>query len=126
MKCLIGSSLWIEYLAGSKLGERVNQILKANNEIFSLPIIVSEVVSKVERNNSNSEIAYESIIKNAKLFEITPRVAKEAGIIHASMKKKVKNFPLADAIIVCAAKALKAKILTCDAHFKPFSEAEVW
>jgi predicted nucleic acid-binding protein len=125
MRYLIDSSLWIEYLDGSKLGEKVNEILSGGNEVYSLPIIISEVISRVKRGDSNVEVAYESIIKNSTIFDITPRIAKEAGILHAEMKKKFGSFPLADALIVCSAKSLGAKIITSDNHFKSFKEAIV-
>lgn len=122
MKYIIDSSAWIEYLEGSKSGEEVSKILK-KEEVFVIPIIISEVISYVKRNKGNIEIAYESIIKNSKILEITPRIAKEAGLLHASKKEKGDNFPLADALILCSAMDCETKIITTDHHFKPFKEA---
>jgi len=75
MRYIIDSSAWIEYLSGSKRGEEVSKFLK-KEETFVIPIIISEVVSFVKRNNGNIEVAYDSIIKNAKIMEIAPRIAK--------------------------------------------------
>ena len=122
MKYIIDSSAWIEYLSGSKAGEEVNKLLK-KEEIYVISIIISEVVSFVKRNGGNTEIAYESVIKNAKIMEITPRIAKEAGLLHSTMREKGSNFPLAAALILCSAKENQAKIITTDNHFKPFKEA---
>lgn len=120
MRYLIDTSAWIEYLEGSKEGEKVNNLLIKENEIYTISIIISEVVSKVKRKNSNTEIAYSSIIKNSKIFDLTPRVSKEAGLLHAEIKEKNRNFSLVDALILCSAKALKAKLVTKDSHFKSF------
>jgi|SRR3989344_2668289 len=125
MKYIIDSSLWIEYLDGSKSGEKINEILNEDNEVFTLAPIISEVISKVKRKDGNHEIAYEAIIKNSKFFEITPRISKESGLLHAQKRKKIKNFPLVDAIIICSAKNLKAQVLTQDNHFKSFKEATI-
>ena len=122
---IIDTSAWIEYLEGSSKGEKVNKLLKTNEEIYIISIILSEVISKIRRSNSNVDLAYNSLIKNTKIFEITPRIAKEAGLLHAETRLRMPSFALADALIICAAKALKAKILTTDNHFKSFKEAIV-
>ena len=118
MKYLIDSSAWIEYLNGSNLGKEVSTLLSDNNEIYVIPLIIAEVVSKVKRNSSDAELAYDAIIKNAKIFETTPKTAKEAGLLHTLTKKKVGNFSLADALIICSARVLKAKIISKDSHLK--------
>lgn len=122
MKYIVDSSAWIEYLSGSKAGEKVNKVLK-QEEIYVIPIIISEVVSYVKRKKENTEVAYESIIKNAKIIDVTPRIAKEAGILHADMKEKGIDFPFADALILCSAKDNQTRIITTDKHFKSFKEA---
>jgi predicted nucleic acid-binding protein len=103
-------------------GEKVNEILK-KGEIYVIPIIISEVVSYVKRKKGDAETAYESMIKNAKIIDITPRIAKEAGLLHAEMKEKGIDFPFADALILCSARENKTKIITTDNHFKSFKEA---
>ena len=121
MKILVDSSAWIEYLEGSEAGERVSQILK-NEEIYSINLIIAEVVSKIKRNNQDFNLAYKIISSNSMVFDLNPRIAKEAGLIHAEIKKKVRNFGLIDAIILSSAKKLNAKILTNDTHFEGFKE----
>ncbi len=123
MKYLVDTSAWIEYLEGSKTGEEVNKILQGRNEIYAISLIVSEVVSKVKRKNGNADTAYDCIIKNSKIFEITPRLAKKIGLLHAEIRGKIPSFSLADASIICSAEAADARILTKDSHFKGFKEA---
>src|SRR3989344_2748341 len=85
MKYIIDSYAWIEYLNGSISGEKVNKILKEDNEFFSLNLTISEVVSRVKRGKGNVEIAYNSIRTISKVVDITPEVAKKAGEFHAEM-----------------------------------------
>ncbi len=120
MKYLIDTSAWIEYLNGSQEGEKVNTILNKKEEIYVLSIIICEVVSKVKRMNNNVEIAYSALIKNSKIFDITPKISKEAGIVHAQIKEKRGSFSHADSLIACSAEALGAKIVTKDNHFDSF------
>ncbi|MDO8508779.1 MAG: PIN domain-containing protein [Nanoarchaeota archaeon] len=123
MKYIIDSYGWIEYLNGSLVGEKINKILKENHEIYSVQISIAEVVSKIKRKNGNTEIAYNSIISNSKIIELTPKMLKEAGLLHAETRKKIENFGLVDAMLIIVARNISAKILTNDSHFKNFKEA---
>lgn len=119
MNYFIDSSAWIEYLNGNFNGEKVNEIIKdEDNEVFVIPEIISEVIRYVARKG-NKETAYESIIKNSKMFNLTPRIAKDAGLLFAE-KKRFHNFPLIDSLIICSAESINAKIVTKDMHFSSF------
>jgi predicted nucleic acid-binding protein len=120
MKFFFDSSAWIEYLEGSEKGEKVKDILKGDNDVFSIPLVISEVVSKVKRSGKDTDICFKAIISNSKIFNLTPEIAKEVGILHAEIKKKKRDFGLADATIWVCAKKLDSKLITCDHHFKDF------
>ncbi|MEK6925131.1 MAG: PIN domain-containing protein [Nanoarchaeota archaeon] len=123
MKYFVDSSAWIEYFEGSSSGEKVNDILQEDNEIFILNINIGEVVSFLKRKDKNIETAYESMIKRAKIFKLTPRISKEAGALHAEKRMNKSTISLADTLIICAAKSISAKIITKDSHFRDLKEA---
>lgn len=123
MKYLIDSSAWIEYLNGSKTGEKVSKVLRGNNEIFILPLNIAEVISKVRRISGNIDVAYESMVSNALVLEANPKTAKEAGLLHAQLRKKSSSISIADTLMVASARAISANVLTTDKHFKDFKEA---
>lgn len=126
MKYLIDTSAWIEYLEGSEKGQKVNEILKEEkNEIYSIPLIVAETVSKVERKKGNSDSAFDILTKTARMVELDILTAKEAGLLHAKEKEKSPSFSLADAIIIKVAQRKNLKIITKDTHFLSFKEAAV-
>jgi len=120
MNYFIDSSAWVEYLEGSLKGERVHKILQNRDKKYSLNLVISEVVSKARRQKKNSEIPYKAIITNSQIIELTPDLAKEAGLFHADMREKMRDFGLIDAIIWVVARKLKARLITCDFHFKDF------
>ncbi len=122
MKYIIDTSAWIEYLNGSRSGESVNKILRDENEIYVISLIISEVVSKVKRKGGSVDLAYDCIIKNSRIFDITPKISKKIGILHAETRNKISSFSLADASIVCSAETIGAKVVTKDTHFKGFKE----
>jgi|SRR3989344_5427755 len=124
MKYIIDSYAWVEYLEGSKLGEKVREIINdKDKEIFSLNLTIAEIVSKVKRKKGNTDTAYNAIVANSKIKEITPSIARRAGLFHAEIRAKIKNFGLADALILILAREIDAKILTSDEHFRGFKEA---
>lgn len=124
MKFVIDAHAWIEYFIGSDKGEEVKKILESDdNEIFTSTVTIAEVVSATKRENRDAEEKYADIINLSKIFFISPEFAKEAGILHAETRKKVKDFGLADAFVLLTGRKLGAKIVTGDPHFKGFKEA---
>ncbi len=77
-------------------------------------------MSKVKRSDGNIDLAYEAIINNSIIFEPTPKMAKEAGILHAEMKRKQSSFPLVDALMICVARAISVRVVATDSHFEGF------
>lgn len=123
MRYLIDTSAWIEYLEGSRIGEEVNKILKnKGNEILTIPLIITETISKVKRKDGNVETAF-NIINETKCIEINSLISKEAGLLHAKEKNKNDSFSTTDSLIIKTAQSLNAKLLTTDNHFKSFEEA---
>ena len=124
MKIVFDTYAWIEYFKGSETGKKVNQILESQeNEIFTSIMNIAEISSKLRRENSDVELPYKIITNLSKIFFINVEFTKEAGILHAEMRKKFKDFGLIDSMILLTTRKLDAKILTGDPHFKGFKEA---
>ena len=122
MRVFVDAYAWIEYLEGSASGSKVRQIIQ-ENEILSLSLTIAEVVSRVKRKGYDTDVAYESIIANSRVINISPEISKVGGLFHAEIRKKIKNFGLVDALLLAAARDMKTHILTGDHHFKGFKEA---
>ena len=122
MKYLIDSYAWMEYLDGSPDGEIVRSILLQNDEIYTISLVIAEVISGVMRKNGDINATYEAISSNSNIICITPEIAREAGIFHADTRKKIKDFGLMEAIIYITGKRLNAKIVTGDQHFQSFKD----
>ena len=114
---------WIEYLDGTVKGMKVKDILMQPNEIYTSSFTIAEVISKTKRQEKNIDIVYQALCINSKFIQITPEIAKEAGICHAEIHKKIRDFGLIDSLLLILARKLNAKILTGDKHFKGFKEA---
>jgi len=123
MKYLIDSWAWIEYLDGTKNGLKVKEILTEENEVFTLILSLAEIISRAKRKGKDIEGVENAILVNSKIINVNVEMSKQAGLLHAEMRKTVKDFGLIDAFILKAARELKAKIITGDEHFRNAKEA---
>jgi predicted nucleic acid-binding protein len=123
-KYVVDAYAWIEYLGGSASGERVRAIFEEEgSEIYSCAVTVAEVVSKIARERKGFEVAYDVILSNSQVISVDEELSKEAGLLHAEMRKVERDFGLADAYVLAAARRLKSKVLTGDPHFRKVKEA---
>jgi PIN domain nuclease of toxin-antitoxin system len=118
-KYVVDAYAWMEYLGGTAKGTVVREIIFDNkNEAITSSVTVAEVVSVVLRRGFDCADSLEAIRRLSTLHIAEETLAEEAGRIHAELRKKMKDFGLADAFVLASAKQLKAKILTGDPHFK--------
>ena len=118
MKFIIDTDAWIEYFLGSSSGKKVEKIIEADdNSIFSSAITVAEITSIICRRNDDLELLA-TVEDYSAIVGITKGIAKKAGRIHADMRKSIKNFGMADSIILATAKEVNGKVVTGDKHFK--------
>lgn len=123
-KYVIDAYAWIEYLIGSKAGEKVKSILEEeNSEVYTCAVTVAEVVSKTAREGKDFEAAYNILVSNSQVVNVDEEVSKEAGVLHSEMRRTRRDFGLADAYVLAVAKRIGSKVLTGDQHFKGIKEA---
>lgn len=121
---MVDAWAWIEYLIGSERGYKLNEILgDDSSEVYTCAVTLSEVISKVAREGRDFEAAYNLLLSNSRVIDADEEVSKQAGLLHAEMQLKEKDFGLADAYVLATARKLKSKILTGDVHFKDVKEA---
>lgn len=123
-KYIIDAYAWVEYLIGSEVGNDVEAVLEGEgNEIYTCAVTVAEIISKTAREGRNYETAYDILVSDSHIIDVDEELSKDAGILHAEMRKTTRDFGLADAYVLASAKKLNSKILTGDPHFKGVQEA---
>ena len=121
---IIDAYAWVEYLIGSDAGGEVKTALeREDDEIYTCAVTVAEVIGKTIREGRSPETAYEIIISDSNVIGVNHELSRDAGVLHAKIRKRIKDFGLADAYVLVSARNLGAKILTGDPHFKGFKEA---
>ena len=121
---VVDAYAWIEYLIGSEIGARVKAILEdENNGIYTSAVTLGEVISKIAREEQDVCTAYRILLSNSDVIDVDEELSKQTGIIHAEMRKRKKDFGLADAFVLATARKLGTRILTGDPHFQGVKEA---
>jgi predicted nucleic acid-binding protein len=110
---VVDTSVWIEWIVGSPLGERLAPELP-RNEQWVVPTIVQYELSRwLEREMSNAAAARTiAFSKELVVVPLTTDIATKAAAY-----AKLYGLATADAIIFATAADARADLLTCDAHF---------
>ena len=116
---IIDSYAWVEYFKGSKQGKVAKHYIE--NKISATSVItIAELSEKYERENKSFEEDFNFIISQTKIIQLDIEIALLAGKINNENKKRIKNWGMADAIILSSARLNKGKVVTGDEHFRNF------
>jgi predicted nucleic acid-binding protein len=117
-KYIVDAWAWIEYFRGTEYGAKLNDILEdPTTDIYTCAITVAEIISKTARENRDVEAAYNMLLSNSQIIKLDEQISKQAGLFHSEMRQTSKDFGIADAFVLAAAKKVEAKIITGDPHF---------
>jgi predicted nucleic acid-binding protein len=97
--------------------------LSENEDTIIPTMAICELTQLVcsREGKQRAEMVYSSITKSGmKIENLTPAIAKEAGIL----KSTHKNIPTGDCIIAATAIKNQAKILTDDPHYNQIKETK--
>lgn len=116
-KYIIDSYAWVEYFKGSKQGEMAKEFIESKNSATSV-ITIAELSEKYEREAKKFDEDLRFIISQTKIIALNIELALFAGKINNENKKKIKNWGMADSIILATAKMNKISVVTGDEHFR--------
>ena len=114
---VIDTYAWVEYFLGSKEGSIAREYIE-DNYCATSSVTIAELSEKYKRENKNFDKDFSFIIGKSKIIKVDADIAFEAGRINFDNKKKIKNWGMADSIILATAKMLNAKVVTGDGHFR--------
>jgi predicted nucleic acid-binding protein len=127
-KYIIDSYAWIEYFRASKYGEVAKEYIESADSVTP-SIVVAEVSRKLQKEIELGNETPDGRLKRLEFIHATSQVvdlyfelALDAGKIDCEMKKKVRDWGLADSIVLCTARSLKGKVVTCDEHFRDLKD----
>jgi len=120
---VIDSYAWIEYFRGSSSGDRARQFIEKGSSATA-SITLAELQEKYLREKwASFETDLRFITTKTSVVPIDREISISGGRINYENKKKIKNWGMADSIILATARVLSAKVVTGDPHFKSIKEA---
>src|SRR3989344_1400627 len=114
---IIDSYAWVEYFKGSEQVKMTQEFIENKHNATSV-ITIAELSEKYEREEKNFDKDFNFIISQTKIIQLNMELALLAGKINNENKKKIKNWGMADSIILATARINKAKVVTGDEHFR--------
>ncbi len=116
MTVLIDSWAWVEFFAGSKMGETVKDyVMDEEQEIIISTINLAEIyrIALDRFDEQSAEKRRRAMISRCYLIPVDEEIA-----IKGARFRQERDFGLGDALIYATAVREGAKVLTGDHHFK--------
>ncbi|MBI4440023.1 type II toxin-antitoxin system VapC family toxin [Candidatus Woesearchaeota archaeon] len=113
---VVDSYAWVEYFMGTEKGEVVKRYIE--KEICATSAItIAEISEKYKREGLRFQGDFNFILSKTKIIDVDSEIAMLSGEISCENKKKIKNWGMADSIILATARMLNARVITGDPHF---------
>ncbi len=126
---VIDTFAWIEYLIGSRHGLAAKKYIeggKAATPTIAIAELAKWFLREIESGRRSIE-EMNSVFEYARtktlVVDLDEPMARKAGETDFLMKKKVRNWPLADSIVYATAMLAGALVVTGDPHFKSVENA---
>mgnify|MGYP001046540147 CR=1 FL=1 len=121
---VIDTHAWVEYLLGSKAGAKVKKYIEEET-CLTPSIVIAELrrwylreIEAGRRSDREMRIHFAFLEGATEIVSLDASLALKAGETDFLMKKRIKNWPLADSIIYATAKSRAAQLVSGDLHFK--------
>jgi toxin FitB len=111
---IVDSSGWLEYFAEGSNAEFFAPVIEDTKNLLVPVICIYEVFKKLLKQSGDNEAQiHVSDMKQGRIIEIDESLALSAAKLSADLK-----LPMADSLILAAARANNATLWTQDEHFK--------
>jgi len=111
---IVDSSCWLEYFAGSRVGDEVSSVIEDTDHLLVPAIVVYEVFKKLILELDEDKAIYAvAHMKQGHIVNLDTDLA-----IYAAKIGKDNKLAMADSIIYAITKKYNALLWTQDKHFK--------
>lgn len=120
---VIDSYAWIEYFRGTESGKRARRFVEGETSATSA-VSLAEMKEKYLREKWRTfeeDIAF--ITSRTSIASVDRETALLAGELNHERKETIRNWGMADSIILATARIASAKVVTGDRHFEGLSDA---
>ncbi|MCL6002429.1 MAG: PIN domain-containing protein [Thermoplasmatales archaeon] len=121
---LIDTSAWVEFLLGSRKGNRVRE--RINSEAcYSSIVTIAELSNWAQRENQATERIIDAVKELSAVIGLDEDIAVLAGKLNFNRKKENRKWGIMDSMILATAEMYDMEILTCDNDFSDVSKVTV-
>ena len=125
---MIDTYAWVEYLLGSKAGVKARSYVEGGSALTP-SIVLCELrrwylreIEAGRRSQREMQTHFAYIESTTEVVPLDGSLALQAGETDFLMKKRVKDWPMADSIIYATAKTRSAQLVTGDPHFETLED----
>ena len=125
---MIDTYAWVEYLLGSKIGAKARAYIEGGRGLTP-SIVLCELrrwyLREIEADRRSQREMQTHLAYIESITEIVPldsSLALQAGESDFLMKRRVKDWPLADSVIYATAKSRSAQLVSGDPHFETLED----
>lgn len=120
---VIDSYAWIEYFRGSSSGQKAKEFIERGSATTSA-ITLAELQEKYLREKWDSfELDLKFMTTKTSVIMIDQQISILAGRLNYENKKRIKNWGMADSIVLATARIFTATVVTGDPHFRDLKDA---
>jgi predicted nucleic acid-binding protein len=126
---VIDTYAWVEYLIGSTKGALAKKYIEGGSA-FTPSIVIVELrkwyLKEIEagrRSDEEMQKHFDFIQSITELLPLDYSLALKAGEVNFTMKKRKKDWPIADSVVLASARHHSANVISGDPHFKNLPEA---
>jgi predicted nucleic acid-binding protein len=125
---VIDTYAWVEYLLGSKIGAKARAYIEGGRGLTP-SIVLCELrrwylreIEAGRRSQREMQTHFAYIESITEIVPLDSSLALQAGESDFLMKKRVKDWPLADSVIYATAKSRSAQLVSGDPHFETLED----
>jgi predicted nucleic acid-binding protein len=126
---VIDTYAWVEYLIGSEIGVKAKNYIERGRGLTPSIVLVELrkwYLREIESGRRSEREMQRHLAFVESATEVVPldaTLALKAGETDFLMKKRIRNWPIADSVIYATALSRAAQVVTGDKHFKGLNEA---
>lgn len=125
---MIDTYAWVEYLLGSKPGAKARSYIEGGRGLTP-SVVLSELrrwylreIEAGRRSQREMQTHFAYVESSTEIVPLDATLAMQSGETDFLMKKRVKDWPLADSIIYATAKSRSAQLVSGDPHFESLED----
>lgn len=125
---MIDTYAWVEYLIGSRIGTKAKDYIETGQALTPSIVLVElrkwylREIEEGRRSEREMQLHFQFIESVTEVVLLDTSLALKAGETDFLMKKRVRNWPIADSVIYATARSRAAQVVTGDPHFRGLEE----